>query len=116
LVTLKGKDLPLLLRQRFYGRRVCWWEKLPVTRLDSLLLQLRFVCEPASLWARPLVKRLAQAMRRSRLPRLPSRLSYATDVSLAIRQESAIDLAQYKPRRIRLHKAEREFLWSYRRP
>jgi hypothetical protein len=72
LVTLKVMDLPLLLHR---PSRVFLWWKLPVTRLDLLLLQPRFVCAPASLWARPLVKRLAKAMQRCRLPRPSSRLS-----------------------------------------
>jgi hypothetical protein len=53
-----------------------------------------------------------QAMQRSRRPRLSSQLSYASDVSLVIRPDWATDLAQYKPRRIRLHKAEPKFLLS----
>jgi len=112
MVTLKAKDLPLPQRQLLCWRRVYLWGKLQVTRLDLLLLQPRFVCEPASLWARPQVKRLAKAMRRSRLPRLPSRLSYAYDVSLVIRPDWATDLAQYTLRRIRLQEAEQEFSWS----
>jgi len=109
---VKAKDLPLLLSQRFCGRRVYLWAKLQVTRLDLLPMQPRFVCEPASLWAKPLVKRLAQAMRRSRLSRLPPQLSYASDVSPVIHPDWATDLAQYRLRRIQLHKAEQEFLWS----
>jgi hypothetical protein len=46
LVTLKVMDLPLL--QRRPSRVFLWW-KLPVTRLDLLLLQLLLVCESASL-------------------------------------------------------------------
>ena len=77
------KDLPLLQRPPL-SERVFPWGKLQVTRLDLLLLQ--------------------------------PRLSYAPDVSLApslmVRLESATDLAQYKLRRIRLHKAAQKFLWS----
>ena len=86
-----------------------------MTRLDLLLLRPRLVCEPASLWAKPPGRQLMKAMRRFQLPRL-SRLSYASDVSLAlslvIRPDWATDLAQYKLQRIRLHKAEQKFLWS----
>jgi len=109
-VTLMPRDLPLL-RRRLLSVRVFPWGKLPVRRLD-LLLQLLFVCEPASLSEKLLVKRPLKAMWRCPLPRLSSRLSYASDVSLVIRRDWATDLAQYKLRRIRLHKAEREFLWS----
>ena len=87
-----------------------------MTRLDLLLLPPRLVCERASLWANRRVRQPKKAMRRSQLPRLSSRLSYARDVSLAlalvIRPDWATDLAQYKLRRIRLHKAEQKFLWS----
>ncbi len=109
------KDLPLLQRPPLC-ERVFPWGKLQVTRLDLLLLQPRLVCERASLWAKPRVMQPRKAMRRSQLPRLSSRLSYAPDVSLAlalvIRPGWATDLAQYKLRRIRLHKAEQRFLWS----
>jgi hypothetical protein len=108
-VTLMPKDLPLLQRPPL-SERVFPWGKLQVTRLDLLLLQPRLVCERASLWAKPRVMQLLKATRRSQLPRLSSRLSYAPDVSLAlalvIRPDWATDLAQYKLRRIRLHKAE----------
>ena len=87
-----------------------------MTRLDLLLLQPRLVCERASLWAKPRVRQPLKAMQRSQLPRLSSRLSYAPDVSLVlalvIRPDWATDLAQYKLRRSRLHKAEQRFLWS----
>jgi hypothetical protein len=53
---------------------------------DLLPLQPRFVCEPASLWAKRLVKRPLKAMRFPLL-RLSSRLSYASDVSLVIRPD-----------------------------
>jgi hypothetical protein len=113
-VTLTPLDLPLLRRQPLCVRAVPWG-KLPVRRLDLLLLQLLFVCEPASLWEKLPVKRPLKAMWRCPLPQLSSRLSYVSDVSLAlvIRPDWAIDLAQYKLRRIRLHKVEQEFLWSY---
>ena len=114
-MTLMPKDLPLLQRPPL-SERVFPWGKLQVTRLDLLLLQPRLVCERASLWAKPRARKPLKAMRRSELPRLSSRLSYAPDVSLApslmVRLESATDLAQYKLRRIRLHKAEQKFLWS----
>src|SRR5262249_57907490 len=101
-------------RQPLCGRRVYPWEKLQATRLDLLLLQLRFVCECASLWAKPQVKRPLMAMRRCQLTRLWSRLSCASDVSLPLAQaiplDWATDLAQYKLRRIRLHKAKQKFL------
>lgn len=87
-----------------------------MTRLDLPLLQLRLFCERASLWAKPRVMQPLKAMQRSQLPGLSSRLSYAPDVSLApslmVRPDWATDLAQYKLRRIRLHKAKQEFLWS----
>ena len=105
------KDLPLLQRRLLRGRFFPWG-KLQVTRLDLLLLQPRLVCERASLWAKPRVMQPQKAMRRSQLPRLSSRLSYAP-VSLAlVRPDWATDLAQYKLQRIRLHKAEQKFLWS----
>src|SRR6476469_4994115 len=108
------KDLPLLQR-RPLRVRVFPWGKFQVTRLDLLLLQPRLVCERASLWAKPRVRQPLKAMRRSELPRLSSRLSYAP-VSLApslmVRPEWATDLAQYKLQRIRLHKAEQKFLRS----
>ena len=111
---MKPKDLPLLPRRPLSGR-VFPWGKLQVTRLDLLLLQPRLVCERASLLAKPRVMQLLKAMRRSQLPSLSSRLSYAP-VSLALSPVSrpgwATDLAQYKLRRIRLHKAEQKFLWS----
>jgi hypothetical protein len=110
-VTLTPLDLPLP-RRRPLCVRVFSWGKLPVTQLDLLLLQPRVVCEPASLWAKPLVKRPLKAMWRCPLARLSSRLSYASDVSPVIRPDWATDLAQYTLRRIRLHKAEQEFLWS----
>jgi hypothetical protein len=109
------KDLPLLHRRPLF-ERVFPWGKLQVTRPDLLLLQPRLVYEHASLWAKLRVRQPQKAMRRSQLPRLSSRLSYAPDVSLAlslvIRPDWATDLAQYKLRRIRLHKAEQKFLWS----
>jgi len=112
-VTLMPKDLPLLQRRPLRGR-VFPWVKPQVTRLDLLLLQPRLVCEPASLWAKPRVRQPVKAMRRSQLPRLSSRLSYAPDVSLAlalvIRPDWATDLAQYKLWRSRLHKAEKIFV------
>ena len=87
-----------------------------MTQLDLLLLQPRLVCEGASLWAKPRARQPMKAMRRFQLSRLSSRLSYAPDVSLApsllVRPDWATDLAQYKLRRIRLHKAKQEFLWS----
>ena len=108
------KDLPQLqrwpLRERFFPSG-----KLQVTRLDLLLLQPRLVCERASLWAKPRLRQLLKAMRRSELPRLSSRLSYASvslALSLVIRRDWATDLAQYKLRRSRLYKAEQKFLWS----
>jgi hypothetical protein len=107
------KDLPLLQRRPLRGRFFPWG-KLQVTRLDLLLLQPRLVCERASLWAKPRVMQLLKAMRRSQLPRLSSRLSSYAPVSLAlslmVRLEWATDLAQYKLRRSRLHKAEQRFL------
>jgi len=108
LVTLMAKDLqPLQCRPL----RVFPWWKLPVTRLDLLLLQSWLVCEPASLWAKPLVTQPLKAMRRFPLPRLSyAPVSWA--LALVIRPDWATDLAQYKRWRIRLHKAEQEFLWS----
>jgi hypothetical protein len=106
------KDLPLLQRPPLF-ERVFPWGKLQVTRLDLLLLQPRLVCERASLWAKPRVRQPLKAMR-SQLPRLSSRLSYSPvslALSLVIRPDWATDLAQYKLRRIRLHKAEQKFLW-----
>ena len=113
-MTLMPKDLPLLQRRPLCGR-VFRWGKLQVTRLDLLLLQPRLVCERASLWAKPRVRQPLKAMRRSQLPRLSSRLSYASvslALALVIRPDWATDLAQYKLRRSRLHKAEQKFLWS----
>jgi hypothetical protein len=111
-VTLMPKDLPLLQRQPLC-ELVSPWGKLQVTQLDLLLLEPRLVCEYASLSAKPRVMQLLKAMQ---LPRLSSRLSYAPDVSLApslmVRPGWATDLAQYKLRRSRLHKAEQRFLWS----
>jgi hypothetical protein len=113
-VTLMPKDLLLLQRRPLCGR-VFPWGKLQVTRLDLLLLQPRLVCERVSLWAKPRVLQPLKAMQRSQLPRLSSWLSYAP-VSLAlalmVRPDWATDLAQYKLRRIRLHKAKQKFLWS----
>src|SRR5258708_28257843 len=84
--------------------RVFHWGRLQVTRLDLLLLQPRLVCERASLWATPRVRQPLKTMRRSQLPRLSPRLSYAP-VSLAlVRPDWATDLAQYKLQQIRLHK------------
>ena len=71
-MTLKAKDLPPPQHRPWC---VFLWWKLPVTRLDLLLLQRWLVCEPASLWAKRLVRRLLKAMQRSPLPRLSSRLS-----------------------------------------
>jgi hypothetical protein len=114
-VMLMPKDL-LLLRRRPLCERFFPSGKLQVTRLDLLVSQPRLVCEPSSLWAKPRVMQPLKAMQRSQLPRLSSRLSYAPDVSLAlslvIRPDWATDLAQYKLRRSRLHKAEQRFLWS----
>jgi len=108
-VTLMPKDLPLLQRRLLRGRFFPWG-KLPVTRLDLLLLQPRLVCERASLWAKPRVMQPQKAMQRSQLPRLSSPLSYPP-VSLAlVRPDWATDLARYKLQRIRLHKAEQKFL------
>src|SRR5882724_751527 len=102
------KDLPLLQR-RPLGGRVFPWGKLQVTRLDLLLLQPRLFCERASLWATPRVRQPLKTMRRSQLPRLSPRLSYAP-VSLAlVRPDWATDLAQYKLQQIRLHKAKQRF-------
>ena len=90
---------------------------LPLSALSAALTGLAAV-EPAvvaSLWAKPRVRQPLKAMRRSELPRLSSRLSYAPvslALSLMIRLEWATDLAQYKLRRIRLHKAKQKFLWS----
>src|SRR5258708_12983033 len=95
--------------------RVFPWGRLQVTRLDLLLLQPRLVCERASLWATPRVRQPLKTMRRSQLPRLSSRLSYAP-VSLAaalmVRPDWATDLAQYKNQRSRLPKANQRFLLS----
>src|SRR6266566_2021707 len=105
------KDLPLQRRPLF--GRVFPWGKPQVTRLDLLLLQPRLVCERASLWAKPRVRPPQKAMRRCQLPRLSSRLSYppvSLALALVIRPDWATDLAQYKLRRIRLHKAEQKFL------
>src|SRR6267154_987824 len=104
------KDLPLLRRRPLRGHFFPWG-KLPVTRLDLLLLQPRLVCERASLWAKPRVRPPQKAMRRSQLPRLSSRLSYppvSWALALVIRPDWATDLAQYKLQRIRLHKAEQK--------
>jgi hypothetical protein len=113
-VTLMPQDL--LLRRPLCGRRVYPWEKLQVKRPDLPLLQLQLVCERASLWAKPLARQPLTATRWSQLLRLWSPLFYAPDVSLAlalvIHLDWAIDLARYKLRRIRLQKAEQEFLWS----
>ena len=113
-MTLTPKDLLLLQRRPLCGR-VFPWGKLQVTRLGLLLLQPRLVCKRASLWAKPRVRQPLKAMRRSQLPRLSCRLSYAP-VSLApslmVRLDWATDLAQYKRRRFRLHKAKQKFLWS----
>ena len=110
------QDLPLLQRRPLCGRRVYPWGKPQLTRLDLLLLQPRFVCERASLWAKPRVMQPLKAMQRFQLPRLSSRLSYAPAVSLApslmVRPDWATDLEQYKLRRSRLHKAAQRFLWS----
>ena len=106
------KDLPLLQRRLLRGRFFPWG-KLQVTRLDLLLLQPRLVCERASLWAKPRVMQPQKAMRRSQLPRLSSRLSYAPvslALALVIHPGWATDLEQYKLQRSRLHKAEQKFL------
>ena len=84
-MTLLPQDWPL--PRRPLRVRVFPWGKLPVTRLDLLLSQRWLVCEPALFWAKPLVKQPPQAMRRSRLSRPSSRLSYASDVSPAIRPD-----------------------------
>jgi len=76
------KDLPLLQRPPL-SERVFPWGKLQVTRLDLLLLQPRLSYAPVSL-----------------------------ALSLVIRPGWATDLARYKLRRSRLHKAEQRFLWS----
>jgi hypothetical protein len=114
-VTLMPQDLPLLQRRLLLGRAFLWG-KLQATRLDSLLSQPLLACECASLSAKSRVRQPVKAMCLSQLPRLSSRISCALDVSLALAQEirpdSAIDLAQYKLRRIRSHKAEQKFLWS----
>src|SRR5215472_2091195 len=111
---LTPQDLPLLQRRPLCGRRVYPWEKLQVMRLDLPLLQLQLVCERASLWEKRRARQPLTAIRWSQLLRLWSPLFYAPDVSLAlalvIRPEWAIDLAQYKLWRIRLHKAEQGFL------
>jgi hypothetical protein len=98
---MKPKDLPLLPRWPLPGR-VFPWGKLQVTRLDSLLLQPRVVCERASLWAKPRVMQLPTATRRSQLPRSPGALFWPRDVlqEKAIRPESATVLAKYKCRQI----------------
>jgi hypothetical protein len=84
--------------------------------LDLLPLQPRIVCERAWIWAKPRAIQPMKAMRRSQLWRLSSRLSCALYVSLAlvpvIHPDWATVLAQYKLRRIRLHKTEQGFLWS----
>ena len=111
-MTLKAKDLPPPQHRPWC---VFLWWKLPVTRLDLLLLQRWLVCEPASLWAKRLVRRRLKAMQRSRLSRLSFRLScvpVSWALALVIRLDWATDLAQYKLRRIRLHEAEQKFLWS----
>ena len=105
------RDLPLLQR-RLLPEHAFPSGKLQVTRLDLLLLQPRFVSEPALLWAKRLVKRPLKAMWRFPSPPLSSRLFYASDVLPVIRPDWATDLAQYKLQRIRLHKAEQEFSWS----
>ena len=81
-MPLMPKDLQLLQRPPLC-ERVFRWGKLQVTRLDLLLLQPRLSYAPVSL-----------------------------ALALVIRPDWAIDLAQYKLRRIRLHKAEQKFLWS----
>lgn len=68
--------------------------------LDLTLSRSPFSCDRALQSAKPRVK----AMRRSKLTRLPYRLSCARDVLLVIRPELAIELAQYKRLRLRLHK------------
>src|SRR6266581_9649508 len=106
------KDLQPLQRRLLRGRFFPWG-KLQVTRLDLLLLQPRLVCERASLWAKPRVRQPLKATRRSQLPRLSSRLSYAPvslALALVIRPDWATDLAQYKLWRSRLHKAEKIFV------
>src|SRR6476619_2379610 len=110
------RDLLLLRRRPLCERRVFPLGKLLVTRLDLLLLQPRLFCERASLWAKPRVRQPLKEIRRSQLRRPSSRLSFYAPVSLApalvIRPYWATDLAQYKLRRSRLHKAEQRFLWS----
>ena len=81
-MTLMPKDLLLLQRRPLCGR-VFPWGKLQVTRLDLLLLQPRLSSAPVSL-----------------------------ALALVIRPDWAIDLEQYKLRRIRLHKAAQKFSWS----
>jgi len=107
LVTLKAMDLPL--QQRRPWCVFLWW-KLRVTPLDLLLLQLLVVCGPASLWE----KLRAKAMRRYRLTPLSFLLSCVPDVSsalaLAIGQDSATDLAQYKVPRTQQQRSEYKFL------
>jgi hypothetical protein len=75
-----------------------------MTRLDLLLSQPPLVCELASLWEKPRVKRPLKAMRHSQLPRLSSRLSCGPGVSLAlalvIGPDWATDLVQCKLRRM----------------
>src|SRR6478752_2016727 len=102
------RDLLLLQRRPLCERRVFPSGKLLVTRLD-LLLQPRLFCERASLWAKPRVRQPLKEMLRSPLRRPSSRLSYGPVLlapSLVIRPDWATDLAQYKIRRSRLHKAE----------
>src|SRR6478752_1722424 len=110
------RDLLRQQRRPLCGRRVFPWGTLLVTRLDLLLLQPRLFCERASLWAKPRVRQPLKEIRRSQLRRPSSRLSSYAPVSLALAQEIrpdwATDLAQYKFRRSRLHKAEQEFLSS----
>src|SRR6476620_10808110 len=109
------RDLLLLQRRPLCERRVFPSGKLLVTRLDLLLLQPRLFCERASLWAKPPGRQRLKEMLRSPLRRPSSRLSYGPVLlapSLVIRPDWATDLAQYKLRRSRLHKAEQRFLWS----
>jgi hypothetical protein len=109
------QDLPLLLL-RPLCERVFPWEKPQVTRLDLQLSQRQLVCERASLSAKSRVTPPVKAMWRFLKPRLSSPLSCVPDVSSAlapvIRPDWATDLAQYKLRQPRLHKAEQKFLWS----
>jgi hypothetical protein len=111
------KDLPRL-QQRPLPGRVYPWGKLQVTRLDSLLLQRWLVCEIASLWEKPPVRRPLKEMLWSQPSQPLSPLSYEPYVSLALAlvrppDWAVRDLAQYKLRRIRLQKAEQEFSSSY---